>query len=223
MNRRVKTLAIFLWALVSLCSNPRPAEADQPSDTALTLAGLGLAIPTYPLVLMGHEGSHALMAKILGAKIVDYSFVPGRHPRTNNFFFAYVSVTGLKSDTERALFYMAPKMTNLAMLGLYSLLYGTDTLPGNSYFKLATLVFFTGEWVDFSRDVVAFWKHNDTVKFYNLIGLDNEWKRVPARFFHLTFSVATAYLLVKGFDSLFERSRQDATQMISMPIYNAQF
>lgn len=209
--------------MFSFCLAFFEAKADEPSDAALTIAGLGMAIPTYPLVLIGHEGSHALMAKILGADIYDFSLIPGRHPRTKKFFFGYVTVGGIKNDFHRALFYTAPKMTNLAMLGTYSLLYGTGNLPGNSYLKLATLVFFTGEWVDFSRDIIAFWSHNDTVKFYNLLGLDNEWKRAPARFLHLTFSIAMGYLLVKGFDSLFDKSGETNMQTLSMPFYNIQF
>ena len=85
------------------------------------------------------------------------------------------------------------------MMGSYSLTLGLDVLPENRYGLLAFTVLATGFWVDFTRDVFAFWDHNDTVKVCSPYGLDNEWNRLPARLVHFSISAVAALVIFEGY------------------------
>lgn len=202
---------------------PRVSRSERPSDTRLVLTGLAMGIPTYALGVSIHEGSHAVAGKMLGAKITDYSLIPGFHPRTGKFFFGYVSVRGLRTDGQRTWFLIAPKLTDSFFLGGYSLLYATDAIPSNHYGQLALLVLATGFWIDFSKDIVAFWDHNDTVKVYNMMGLDTELKRLPARLVHAGLSAAMGFAIYKGYGRLFEKNTSGSTQPLLLPVWQTSF
>ena len=120
------------------------------------------------------------------------------------FYFGYVSVIGLRSEGQRAFFLAAPKLTDIALLGGYSLLYATDTMPSNAYAQTAVLVLATGFWVDFSRDIFAWWDHNDTMKLYKSIGVESELGRLPLRVLHAGISAGLGYAIVRGYQDLFE-------------------
>jgi hypothetical protein len=178
--------------------------------------------PTYMLGVMAHEGSHALMGKMLGAQIVHYSLLPGFHPRTGKFYFGYVSVRGLKSDSDRRWFLFAPKITDALVLGSYGVLNATGAVPGNRYGHLALVVVATGFWVDFSKAIFAFWDHNDMVKIYNSFGWDNEWKRLPARLLHASLSAAAGFAIYRGYRSVFEKEEAAALPLV-LPILTTSF
>ena len=182
-----------------------------------------MGVPTYALVLMSHEGSHALAAKLLGAEITDMSLMPGPHPRTGKFFFGYVSVRGLKTKEHKAFFYAAPKITDALMLGGYAALNLSGNMPSNPYGKLGVLVLATGYWVDFTKDVIAFWDHNDTVKLYKLMGLKNEWERLSGRIVHLSLSALAGYVLVKGYQELLEEEQSGMSNALILPLMSKPF
>ena len=219
----MRRLMMFLVIATVVWAGPKAAAADnRPSDRKLVLAGMAMAVPTYFLELTVHEGSHALMAKALGADLVAFSLVPGFHPKTGTFYLGYTTVRGLRTDRQRAMFLMAPKASNSILLGGFALMHATDSLPNNSYGRTAVLVLATGFWVDFSRDILAFSKHNDTVKIYNMLGLDTELKRLPGRLVHLGLSVAMGYSIYRGYEELFE----DATptsQPLLLPMLDGRF
>lgn len=196
---------------------------DRPSNRNLVLAGMAMGVPTYMLGVSIHEGSHALMGKWIGATITDYSLVPGFHPRTDKFYFGYVTVRGLKSQGQRACFLLAPKLTDSLLLGGFSLLHATDSMPANHYGQTALLVLATGFWVDFSKDIFSFWDHNDTVKVYNMMGLDNELKRLPARLVHLGLSFGLGYAVFQGYDELFSHEPGPGSQPLLLPLWQSGF
>jgi hypothetical protein len=209
-------MATFAWA-------PRDAVADdRPSDRNLVLAGMAMGVPTYFLELSVHEGSHALMAKALGADLVAFSLVPGFHPKTGTFYLGYTTVRGLRTKRQRAMFLMAPKASNSILLGGFALMHATDSLPKNYYGRTAVLVLATGFWVDFSRDILAFSKHNDTVKIYNMLGMDNELKRLPGRLVHLGLSVAMGYSIYRGYEELFDDAAP-SSQPLLLPMLDGRF
>ncbi len=198
------------------------AHADtRPRTRNLVLAGMGMGVPTYALGVAMHEGSHALMAKVIGARVTDYSLIPGLHPRTKAFYFGYVSVRGLKTNKQRALFLVAPKLTDSLMLGGFAALYATDVLPSDAYANTAVLVLATGFWVDFSKDILSFSDRNDTIKIYNMLGLDSELKRLPARLVHLALSVTMGASIYYGYRDLFARDVKGAStaSAIVLPIW----
>ncbi len=199
------------------------ASADKPSDRKLVLSGMAMGVPTYLLGLSLHEGSHALMAKYLGADLVDFSLVPGYHPGNGAFYLGYTTVRGLKNNTQRAWFLMAPKITNSILLGGFAILHGTDSLPSNHYGQTAVLVLATGFWVDFSRDILAFSKFNDTVKIYDMLGMDTQLKRIPGRLVHLSLSALMGYSIYRGYQELFEDEPGAAPSSFLLPMYQSSF
>ncbi|MBT8493645.1 MAG: hypothetical protein KJO07_11345 [Deltaproteobacteria bacterium] len=182
-----------------------------------------MAIPTYFVGVTVHEGSHALAAKLVGADIVEMNLLP--HVSRGKFYFGRVSVVGLRGRGERTFFYIAPKISDLVLIGGYSLALGLDALPDNKYGLLAFTVVATGFWVDFTRDVFAFWDHNDTVKVYNLYGLDREWKRLPARLVHAGISVAAALVIAEGYRRVFADDDGEPTMQNSftVPLWTTAF
>lgn len=198
-------------ALVVFVAVPGLARADKPSDGALVGAGLGMAVPTYFLGVAVHEGSHALAAKMVGARVVDIDLLP--HVHHGKFYFGRVMVVGLRSRARRNFFLMAPKLSDAVLLGGYSAALGLDVLPENRYGLLALTVVATGFWVDFTRDVFAFWDHNDTVKVYNSFGLDNEWKRLPPRLVHAGISIAAAFVIAEGYRRVFAEDSEGVAAM----------
>lgn len=218
------TLAVAL--ILGLCGSA--LAEDKPRDRNLVLAGMAMGIPTYMLGVSVHEGSHALAGKLLGAKISEFSLIPGWHPRTDKFYFGYVTVRGLRSDRQRAWFLLAPKLSDSLLLGGYAALYATNTMPSNAYGQTAVLVLATGFWVDFSRDIVAWWDHNDTVKVYNMWGLDTELKRLPARVVHLGVSALMGYVIYRGYRDLFadevgSLSNAAFVEPVLLPLFDRNF
>ena len=141
----------------------------EPSDRDLVYAGLALAPPTYLLGVTLHEGSHALGATLVGATVDElHVFPPGRDPHIHKFRFGWTYVHGLRSRTDKALFYVAPKITDTLLLGGFAALVFTDAWPRNRYGQLALTVLATGLWVDFSKDLILFASSNDVPKVLNL-------------------------------------------------------
>jgi hypothetical protein len=203
-----------------LCST---ARAERPPTDHLVLAGLGMAPPVYFLGVATHEGSHALMAKFFGAELVEFHVLPGFYGRNKDFHFGYTLVRGLKNDTQRTWFWIAPKLTDLIMLGAYSSLVLTDTLPENRYAQLALATTATGFWVDFSKDVIAFWPSNDIVKAMNANGLENENSRLPIRLLHVSLSVASALVIWRGYEKVFADDEGSMTAPVLIPLAGGSF
>ncbi len=218
----VRILLSLCIAALLLGAN-KTALAEDPSNRNVVLAGMAMALPTYALGVSIHEGSHALAAKTIGATITSYSLIPGRHPVTKTFYFGYVSVVGIKTDRQRAWFLMAPKLTDTVLLSGFALLQGTGSMPQNRYGQTALLVLATGFWVDFTKDIFSFSKHNDTIKVYSILGLNTELKRFPARLVHLGLSAALGYSIFRGYDSLFKGSSEYAAQPLLLPMWDARF
>ena len=193
-------------AIVALLAAPGSLAADtSPSRARLVGAGAAMAPPAYVLSLTLHESSHALLARALGAEIKRFQLFPGFHPRTGKFYFGYVEVQGLRSAAHKRAFYAVPKLLDALLLGGYAALVASDSLPRNRYGELAIAVAASGIWVDFSRDIIAFWEHNDTLRLYTLLGLESEWQRLPARALHAGLAALASVALVRGYARIFDR------------------
>jgi hypothetical protein len=203
----VLTRAIGLAVTVMTLIAAPPAAADErPETDHLVWAGLGFAVPTYFLGVIAHEGSHALAAELAGGEVDELHLLPG--VRHGHFYFGYVHTTGLTSTGQRTFFLVAPKLVDVTLLGSYAALVLTDTTPDNHYGRLALAVLATGFWVDFSKDIPAFWDHSDVVKLYNLNGATTELRRLPFRLVHLGLSVAAGAAIWIGYRDVFD---EDAT------------
>ena len=192
-------------ALASGLAAPRAARADdRPETSHLVWAGVGMALPTYVVALVAHEGSHALTAELVGAEVTHVRLLPGINPRDGKFYFGYVGVRGLFDRGDRILFFLAPKLVDLAVLGSYGAAVLTGHTPDNAYGGLALAVLATGFWVDFSKDIPAFWRHSDIVKLYDAVGATTELRRLPLRVLHAGLSAAAAYAIVRGYQDVFD-------------------
>jgi hypothetical protein len=198
---RLACTAIAAFALAVAAPSPAAAE---PGDGELVWIGVGLALPTYAIGVTLHEGSHAVAAKLLGADVLSIDLLPGRDPNTGAFHFGLTRVRGLTSPSQKAFFYLAPKLTDTLLLGGFTGLVFTDAWPDNRYGQLALTVLATGFWIDFTKDVLSFSPNNDVVKVMHLAGLTTEWKKLPARLGYATISVTLAFALVRGYQRTFE-------------------
>ena len=193
----------------------------EPSDERLFYTGLALAPPTYLVGVALHEGSHAVAAKLVGATVLDvHLFPPGRDPKANKFRFGWTYVRGLRGKGERIFFFIAPKITDVALLGGFAALVLTDAWPENKYGQLALTVFATGLWVDFAKDVVVFNKHNDVVKVFNLWCMTG-WKQVVPRLVYAGAAVGLGALVAHGYRRTFDDD--DSAQARIVPVLTGRF
>jgi hypothetical protein len=200
------------WVIViALVLAPRIARADDPSNTKLVLWGLAMAPPTYLVGVTLHEGSHALMAKLVGGTVDEVRiFPPGIDPKANKFRFGWVYARGLRTNTQKQLFYAAPKITDAVLLGGFSAFAFTDLWPDNKYGQLALTVFATGLWIDFAKDIFLFSRKNDVQKMFNLWCMTG-WRQVPARLVYAAAIVGFGYIVWRGYDRTFGGDDATAT------------
>jgi hypothetical protein len=183
-----------------------PAARAEPSNQTLVLTGLAMAPPTYLIGVSLHEGSHALAALMVGATVDSlHLFPPGRDPSTKTFRWGWTYVHGLRSDGQRTAFYIAPKVTDAALLGGFAALVFTGAWPHNRYGQLALTVFATGLWIDFSKDVVLFSPTNDVVKVFDLWCMTG-WRQLPARLVYAGLVVGLGFIVARGYERTFDRT-----------------
>ncbi|HVK73264.1 MAG TPA: hypothetical protein VM734_08070 [Kofleriaceae bacterium] len=219
---RAATLAVAIGALVAAA--PPPAHAEPPSDGELVLIGLALALPTYGVGVVTHEGTHVVAAELVGADAIEFRPWPGRDRRTGAFQMGLTRVRGLEGDGERIFFYLAPKLTDLVLLGGYLAWYESSAYPSGSYGQLVVTVLATGFWVDFAKDTLAFSRHNDLVKATRLMGLDTEWERLPVRLAFAAASAGLGYVVWRGHERLFASNDvdRDAPPLV-LPVVSGAF
>ena len=197
-------------ALVVVCALAATVHAE-PTDRTVFYTGLALAPPDYLLGVTLHEGSHALMGKLVGANIVKFHvFPPGRDPK-GFIRFGWTYVTNLKGNTNKMLFYIAPKITDALLLGGFAALVFTGAWPDNRYGQVALTVFATGLWVDFSKDLVVFKKSDDVVKVFDLWCIRG-WRHIPARLAYAGLVVGFGAIVAKGFKRTFDDDTSTAAR-----------
>jgi hypothetical protein len=209
---RVVALAVLLAATTARA---------EPSDRTLVLTGLALAPPTYLLGVTLHEGSHALAATLVGARVDQlHLFPPGIDPGTGTFRFGWTYVRGLRTRRAQLAFYLAPKITDAALLGGFAALAFTTAWPHNRYGQLALTVLATGLWIDFSKDVLLFSRTNDVVKVFRLWCLTG-WRQIPARAVYAGLVVGLGFVVARGYQRTFDRDA--TTAVLTLPLTVATF
>jgi hypothetical protein len=209
-----------LVVIAALFALTRTAAAD-PSDRTLVLVGLAFAPPTYVAGVTLHEGSHALAAKLVGGTVDElHLFPPGRDPHTGTFRFGWTYVRGLRTRADKILFYIAPKITDVALLGGFAALVLTSAWPRNKYGQLALTVAATGLWVDFAKDVILFSPNNDVVKVFDLWCFRG-WRQIPARLVYAGAAAGLALVVARGYERTFE-AQTTASPLIA-PVLSGSF
>ena len=208
--------ALIVAAIVLFAARDAAAE---PDDQDLVLVGLAMAPPTYLIGVTLHEGSHALAAELLGGDVTEVRlFPPGIDPRAKKFRFGWVYAQGLTDKSDKLWFYLAPKITDSLLLGGFAALVLTNTWPDNRYAQLALTVGATGLWIDFSKDVVLFSRHNDVVKAFRLWCMTG-WKQLPARLVYAALVAGSGYVVARGYQKTFG----EQTQATAIPLLTARF
>ncbi len=209
--------AVALLATIALASSARA----EPSDRDVVLAGIAMAPPMYVLGVSLHEGSHALAAELVGASVDElHVFPPGRDPHTGTFRFGWTYVHGLSTRREQEFFYLAPKITDVALLGGFAALVYTGAWPHNRYGSVALTVVGTGLWVDFAKDVVLFSPTNDVTKVFDLWCMKG-WRQLPARLVYAAAAVGLGFVVVRGYQRTFDRDPAPANPMV--PVFATAF
>lgn len=211
-------------ALIILCLLARSAAAEEPSDTKLVLIGAALAPPMYLIGVSLHEGSHALAAELVGGDATDvHLFPPAIDPKVGTFRFGWVYAQGLRTKSQKIVFYLAPKFTDAILLGGVAAMVLTSAWPENKYGQLVLTVVGTGLWIDFAKDVVLFSKHNDVVKAFHLWCMRG-WKQVPARLVYAAASAGFGYVVLRAYQQTFFDERLSTTSTpVVLPIISSRF
>jgi hypothetical protein len=213
-------LAVAAGALAAaLAGRPHPATAE-PSNRDLVLVGLAFAPPTYAIDVTLHEGSHALAALAVGAHVDQLHLLPGIDPHIDTFRFGWTYVHGLNTHADQVAFYLAPKVTDVVLLGAFAAVVYTGAWPHARYGELALTVAATGSWVDFSKDVFLFSHHNDVVKLFDLWGIHG-WGQLPARVVYAGAIAGLGVIVAHGYERTF-RSDRDAAPLV-VPIVTRAF
>lgn len=207
--------------MVALLVAAPAAADDHPTDRQLVGVGLALALPDYMLGVALHEGSHAIAAELVGGDTTDVHLWPGRNPYNGAFQFGWTRVRNVTGRGSRMFFLMAPRITDALLLGGYAALRAAGE-PDNDWAQLALQVFATGLVVDFAKDALLWNPHNDVIRFYALLGLDREWKRLPLRLVHAAISSGLGYLVWTGWRDLFAENNKGADSM-SAPLFSGSF
>ncbi|MGE5183543.1 MAG: hypothetical protein ACM31C_15835 [Acidobacteriota bacterium] len=210
---------VLVLGLVLVLDHRAHAE---PSNETLVYVGLAAAPVDYLAGVSLHEGSHALAAKLVGADVDEYHpFPPGIDPHTHTFRFGWTYVHGLHTRADRAVFYIAPKITDSVLLGGFAALVYTSAWPRNRYGELALTVAATGLWVDFAKDVVLLSPLNDVSQFERETCLRG-WRRVASRVVYAAADVGLALVVAHGYVHTFERPATTAIPLV-LPVLTAAF
>jgi hypothetical protein len=123
------------------------------------------ALPAYAFLQLNiHEGSHALMALAVGAKIVSYCPYPHVYTYDGRHYFVYGStlITDVKTKNREAMIDLVPYLSDLSIFTITDLLISFGAVNPHSFF--GGTLYFVGmvmPFMDFVINVNGYSKQND--------------------------------------------------------------
>ncbi len=191
-----------------------PTEDSKPSNSVLLQTAALLAVPTYFLGVTMHEGSHALAAKALGADDVSITILP---TRTNKGMFALgkTHIGSFPGETvdKDFVWVLAPKATDLLIMGIYSGILESGNMPKNKWAQLSLSMLGTLALLDFSKHIFATDPNNDMVWIYEKMGAKNESEKLPYRLIHTSLAIGGAIEVGKGWYRLLKGPPQNSPEV----------
>jgi hypothetical protein len=189
-------------------SEPAESQDDEPGRAAVVAVGTAMAVGAYFLALTWHEGAHALTVESMGGDVTRFSILP--FTRSGNLHFGETKFVGCSGTEELALVFLAPKAVDLLLLGGYTALLETDTLPANRWARLALGVVAAAAWVDFSQDTASTNPANDMVRFYELVDARGAHESLPYRLVQGAIAVAAGIEVARGLYQVLAGRRRGA-------------
>jgi hypothetical protein len=221
VTRLARAALLLSFILVIAVIAPGRAHARELTDRDLVLTGFGMSVPAFFVGVTLHEGTHALLAHSFGAEIVEIRLTPGFYE--GRFYFGLTRWKGQLTRGERTITLLGPKGVDLVIMGGFTAMWLTDSLPASDLGTLALTVLATGSWVDFTKDVFSRNPGNDTVQVYRLYGKKSEWQRLPYRLAQVGLSAAGGYFIARSYQDLFGDEEVAATAPLIFQVTSGSF
>ncbi len=235
---------LLLFPLAATAGDCNHQERQETSPLKVVGLGALMALPTYVLGVTWHEGSHAAAAKLVGGNVTGFSILPERHPIDGHLTFGHSNynsgkICGGGTDSDGILhiqgfcpftkgqntfILLAPKLTDLALMGGYTALNETNHLPENLYARIAISAVAVGAWVDFSKDLLATSDYDDVNRVYKLLGQNPHDKTNPYAMAYLGMSALSGvgvgrgvYRLLAHPDGAAKPKKREQTDLVLTP------
>ena len=177
-----------------------PNQKLGPKNWQLVLIGIGAAPLDFMLQTSLHESSHALFAKLGGAKINE--FKPYPHHYKGNFYFGAVTYTPAEDQKLLIITDAAPMLVDASMITAYGALAMSNNLPKNRLAQLGLLTLNAGAVVDLSVHLARGHDNTDSNKLIQEIDrvskLDEKQSKALVRTPQALFVAAGSAFFAKG-------------------------
>lgn len=196
-----KLVVVILCCLCSIRADAGEIKGAKELDKKKLVVGIAALVPAYFAHVVIHEGTHALTAISQGATITDFRFWPSIS--NDHFYWGLVTANwpGEPSEAKKAIFDIAPQITNVILFSATETLFATGAVPMDSYG--AVLLFVFGEaatWLSFTSTAI----HSvDIANFETSTGLH------PAitRSIGAAISLAGLYFMARRAHKIFWKSK----------------
>ncbi|OFZ83757.1 MAG: hypothetical protein A2603_01655 [Bdellovibrionales bacterium RIFOXYD1_FULL_55_31] len=179
-------------------------QANSPSVLKLIGAAALIAPAEYFLNVALHEGSHALAVKTFGGKVQDFKITPSKDGE-GYVMFGKTEYTGEFSKAQLAIIDIAPKISDILIVGSYAALQESENVPQNKYAQVAAAMVATGAWVDFSQDILFVGSQNDLTKFMSRLGARDGGERFSYKLGYGALALAGGLEIGKGWHRVFQK------------------
>ncbi len=174
MKKTLTFLALFCWAFTVFIGNAYAKPKSKLQFRKEMLWHIA-ALPAYAFLQLNvHEGSHALTALAVEAKVVGYKPYPHAYTFNGEHYFAWGStlMTNIKSEKRLIMITLAPYLADINIFIAADLLISLGAAPPHSVF--GGILYFIGmvmPLVDFAVNVNGFSENNDFSRLSQLTGV----------------------------------------------------
>ncbi|HLE01098.1 MAG TPA: hypothetical protein VJB59_12615 [Bdellovibrionota bacterium] len=186
-------------------------QVNSPSALKLIGAAALIAPAEYFLTAALHEGSHVLAVKTFGGKVQNFEITPSKDGE-GYVIFSKTEYTGDFSKAQLAITDIAPKISDILIVGSYAALQESESIPQNKYAQVAAAMVATGAWVDFSKDIIFVGSQNDLTKFMSRLGAQDGSERFSYKLGYGALALAGGLEIGKGWHRVFQKNNSGNPQ-----------